>query len=226
MMKILSTVVWPGDRLHRAWRAGAAGRRIVPFLPGLLALGAASAAHAQIQADAQLTGQSAGGGLYTYNITLNNLGSSSSGIQTFWYSWVPGADFLPTSPVSVQAPAGWMSSVQGGPYYDPYGYYYPDGYSIEFTTSTTPLNPGSSLTFGFMSTDSPAALAGNSPIFTYYPVGTSYVFSGVGESGLGLQFLVQSVPEPSSLALLTAASIGLWSITRPGRRPAANRKVR
>ncbi len=224
-MKIISTAVSPGGCVYRTGKGRRAGWRVILLIPGLLAVGAASAVHAQIQADAQLTGQSAGGGLYTYNITLNNLGSSSSGIQTFWYSWVPGADFLPTSPTSVQAPAGWMSSVQGGPYYDPYGYYYPDGYSIEFTTSTTPLNPGSSLTFGFMSTDSPAALAGNSPIFTYYPVGTSYVFSGVGESGLGLQFVVQSVPEPSSLALLTA-SIGLWSITRRGRRAAANRRVR
>jgi hypothetical protein len=178
-------------------------------------LAAGGTIHAQgIIADAQISGQPAGGGLYSYTIMLNNSASSTSPISTFWYAWVPGSDFLPSSPASVQPPAGWGGSVQGGPYYGPYGYYYPDGYSIEFTTMTSPLAPGSSMSFAFVSSDSPAALAGNSPIFYYYPVGTSYVFSGVGESGNSGQFIVQSVPEPSALALLAAAGVGCWMMSR------------
>jgi hypothetical protein len=182
----------------------------------LCVLAAAGGLHAQgIVANAQISGQPAGGGVYSYTIVLNNSASSASSISTFWYAWVPGADFLPSSPGSVQPPAGWGDSVQGGPYYDPYyGYYYPDGYSIEFTTMTSPLTPGSSMSFTFVSSDSPAALAGNSPIFSYYPVGTSYVFSGVGESGNSGQFIVQSVPEPSALALLAAAGVGCWMMSR------------
>jgi hypothetical protein len=51
------------------------------------ALATAGAIHAQgIVANAQITGQPAGGGLYSYTIVLNNSASSSSSIQTFWYA--------------------------------------------------------------------------------------------------------------------------------------------
>ena len=181
----------------------------IRFLGVLCVLGTSYAGHAQgISADAGITGQSSGGGSFNYTITLNNESSSLSPIATFWYSWVPGADFLPTSPLSVQAPAGWTYSIQGGGYYY-YGYYYPDGYSIEFTTTTSPLAPGSSLDFGFTSKDSPSALAGDSPLFPGNPVGTSYVFSGVGESGDNAELFVQPVPEPSSAGLLAAGSAAL-----------------
>jgi hypothetical protein len=187
------------------------------FLGLVFLLGATRAVHAQgISASAQISGQTAGGGSYNYTLTLANANSSLSSISTFWYSWVPGADFLPSSPMSVQAPAGWAYSIQGGPYYN-YGYYYPDGYSIEFTTTTKPLAPGSSLNFGFVSPDSPAALAGNSPWYSGYKVGTSYVYSGIG-SGNTSSFTVQSVPEPSSLGLLVAGSACLLAGWR--RRPA------
>lgn len=179
------------------------------FLYLIFSLGTACAVHAQgISADAQIGSQPSGSGSYNYTITLNNESSSLSPIATFWYSWVPGADFLPTSPTSVQAPTGWTYSIQGGPYYN-YGYYYPDGYSIEFTTTTSPLAPGSSLNFGFVSKDSPLALAGDSPWFPGNLVGTSYVFSGVGESGNNSGFLVQSVPEPCLPGLLLVGSVGL-----------------
>jgi PEP-CTERM motif-containing protein len=189
------------------------------FLFLLFSLGAVCAVHAQgITAGAQISGQPSGGGAYDYTITLNNANSSLSPIATFWYSWVPGADFLPTSPTSVQAPTGWTYSIQGGPYYS-YGYYYPDGYSIEFTTATSPLAPGSSLNFGFMSSDSPSALAGDSPWYPGNLVGTSYVFSGVGESGNNFEFLVQSVPEPSSPGLLAAGAVGLLVARWRRRKP-------
>jgi hypothetical protein len=199
------------------WEAELAAAILKLFLSLSFMFATACAVQAQgITASAQISGQPAGGGSYNYTLTLGNANSSLSSISTFWYSWSPGADFLPSSPKSVQTPAGWAYSIQGGPYYDYYGYYYPDGYSIKFTTATTPLAPGSSLNFGFISPDSPAALAGNSPWYPGYKVGTSYVYSGVG-SGNSSLFTVQSVPEPSLLGLLVAGSAGLLTGRRRSR---------
>jgi hypothetical protein len=174
----------------------------------LLAFGlGASAVQAQIVASGQMSGTPIGGGVYDYTITLHNDPSSSSGIQTFWYSWVPGADFLPSSPMSVTPPAGWAYYISVDPYYY--------GYSIEFYNYYTALTPGSSLDFHFTSSDTPETLAGNSPIYLYYPIGTSWVFSGVGY-GDSLQFVVESVPvpEPGTMSLLTVGLLGCWCAVR------------
>jgi hypothetical protein len=176
----------------------------------LFVLGIATS-QAQIVASAEISGTPSGG-LYDYTITLHNSPSSLSGIQTFWYSWVPGLDFMPSSPYSVTAPSGWTGYIAGGPYY------YPDGYSIEFITYGPALSPGSSLDFHFTSSDSPEVLAGNSPIFPGYPIGTSWVYSNIGY-GDSLQFVVQSVavPEPGSVSLLLAGSLGCWCAIRRSR---------
>jgi len=178
------------------------------FLGLLFASGTTVGIRAQsVMANAQISSQAAGGGFYDYTVTLNNTSASTS-IETFWFSWVPGEDFLPSSPTSVQAPTGWTYSIKGGPYYY-YGYSYYDGYSLEFTTPSTPLAAGASLTFGFVSPDSPNAIAGDNPYFGY-PIGTSYVFSGGNASGTSEQFLVQTVvPEPSSLNFIAAGLTGL-----------------
>jgi hypothetical protein len=174
-----------------------------------LAIGIAASVQAQIIASGEISGTPIGGGVYDYTISLHISPASSSGIQTFWYSWVPGLDFLPTAPLTVTAPPGWTAYIAGGPYY------YPDGYSIEFLNFSTPLPPGSSLDFHFTSTDTPAELAGNSPIFPGYPIGTSFVYSGL-VYGDELQFLIQSVPvpEPGVVGLLMAGSLGCWCVVR------------
>jgi len=168
------------------------------FLPFLLALGTASAAFAQNGPElgtATLSGVP-NGSLYDYTITLHNTGTVSVG--TFWYAWIPGGFFLPSTPSSETAPTGWSVSVQGS-------------YSIEYAASSSAydLAPGSSLNFQFASTDTPAALAGNSPHDPSYPVGTSFLYEGAAFSDAGYEFVVQSVPEPSSLGLLTAGLLGL-----------------
>src|SRR5258708_3991709 len=82
-----------------------ASRRLLLSL--LFVLGTACSIQAQsILANAQISGQAAGGGGYNYTITLNNTAASTSPIGTFWYSWIPGEDFLPSSPTSVQPPTG------------------------------------------------------------------------------------------------------------------------
>lgn len=181
-------------------------RRTLPIY--LLLLAASSAAlHAQgFFANAQLSSQSAGGGLFDYTLSLDNAANSPNQIETFWYAWVPGQNYLPTSPASVQPPTGWTDNIihiGAG-----------DGYSIRFTTSTTPVTPGSSLDFKFTSTDTPAALAGDSPYYPTTPVGTSFLYSGAPFSGVSQQFLVQPVPEPGSASLLLGGGLIAVAFTR------------
>ena len=186
----------PGDG------SAAASRRLL--LSVLCLLGTASSVHAQsIIANAQISGQAAGGGGYNYTITLNNTAASTSPIGTFWYSWVPGEDFLPSSPTSVQPPTGWTDAITH------FGAL--DGYAIEFTASTPLLSPGSSLAFKFSTPDSPVAIAGNSPFYTTTPtaVGTSFLYGGAPFSGASAEIVVQSVPEPSSLGVLMVGTLGL-----------------
>ncbi len=185
--------------------SAAASRRLLLSLLCLLAT-ACSIQAQSILANAQISGQAAGGGGYNYTITLNNTAASTSPIGTFWYSWIPGEDFLPSSPTSVQPPTGWTDTITHNPVAT-------DGYAIEFVKSSlTPLfNPGSSLAFKFSSPDSPTAIAGNSPFYstTPTPVGTSFLYGGTPFSGASAEIVVQSVPEPSSLGLLIAGALGL-----------------
>lgn len=166
---------------------------------------AAQGAHAQPTPSATLSSQPAGT-KFNYSITLDNNSPPNTPIETLWFAWVPGEDFLPTSPTSVTAPAGWTGTIMGG---GP-----GDGFSIEFTTTTAPLNPGNSLIFQFQSADTPAQLAGNSPFFPTTPVGTSYVYEGAPFLSASGPFVVQSVPEPSSLVLFVLGGIALFQRRR------------
>ena len=152
-------------------------------------------------------------GTYDYTIKLSNSSLSSVAIQTFWYGWEPGGgDYLISNPSSFQAPPGWAGVVTGG---GP-----GDGYAIRFQSLSAPLAPGSSLTFHFTTADSPAALSGLSDYYPTIPIETSTVFSG-HLSGARTSFLVQPVPEPSTLGLLIVGSVGL--IIAAGRNRAAAR---
>jgi hypothetical protein len=197
----------------------APGVKTVPLCLSLLfVLGTVASVQAQgLVVNAQIGSQPAGGSLFDYSLTLNNGAGSGGSIETFWFSWTPGMDYLPSRPTTVQAPAGWTYSIQGGPY-SYYGYTYNDGYSIEFTSSTAPVMPGSSIHFGFASPDSPSTVAGNSSIYPGTAVLTSYVYNGVGGGSLGSEFLVQPVPEPTALALLTVG-LALVSSTNRQIRP-------
>src|ERR1700753_1111245 len=46
---------------------------------------------------------------YHYKITLNNTGTTNVG--TFWFAWVPGEDFMPTSPTNISSPPSWTSQI-------------------------------------------------------------------------------------------------------------------
>jgi hypothetical protein len=154
---------------------------------------------------------------YTINLT-NTSGAGGDPIATFWFSWVPGADFMNTAPISVTNPSGWKDVVTNGGT--------SDGFAIQFdsTTAANDLAPGASATFSFVSATTPAELAGTSPFHAGDQELISFVYSQGPLQGDGQQILAvfaqgSSVPEPSSLVL------GLFGIvTSFGLMRSINRK--
>jgi hypothetical protein len=191
-------------------------KRIV-FATSVLAASilATQASAGPIDVSARLTG-TPNGSNFDYTIVLKNSSSSTDSIKTFWYSWVPGADFLGTSPISVTPPTGWVDHITHFPNVPT------NGFAIQFVTSTAPLAPGNSLSFMFTSAETPSQLAGNSPFYPGTPIGTSFVYSGAPFQGDSLQFTVTSAPEPSSLALAGLGSLGVvgYAWRRRLRKPA------
>ena len=139
-------------------------------------------------ATASLSFTQLGGGTYRYSIVLSDTGSTTAG--TFWMAWVPGQDFLLSSPVTIADPAGWTHAITGGGA--------GDGYAIKWTagTAAADLAAGSSLAgFGFNSTDTPASVFGNATFHPTTPVLTSFVYSGAPFSDPGYQFVVACFAE-------------------------------
>lgn len=138
--------------------------------------------------------------VYHYSITVNDTGTTNIG--TFWFAWVPGADFLPSSPSAVSNPTGWTDTLTGTNNSS-------DGTAIEWVASSNAITPGHSLTgFDFTTTDSPAALAGNSPTHPADKVLTSFIYSGAPFSDAGVQFDVApaATTAASTTTLTTSAS--------------------
>jgi len=156
----------------------------------VFAFGTAHTLPAQtLSASGQLSG-TASNGAFSYTLTLSNSNASTTNIETFWFSWVPGADFMPANPTDIKTPAGWTDQITHGGS--------GDGYAIQFVTSTAPLAPGGSLTFTFTSTSSPATMAGHSSYYSTTLIGTSFVYSGPPETGASDEFVVETVPESST----------------------------
>jgi hypothetical protein len=166
----------------------------------LFVVGTTHTLHAQtLSASGQLSG-TASNGAFNYTLTLNNSDASTTNIETFWFSWVPGSNFMPVSPTNIGTPSGWTDQVtHGGP---------GDGYAIQFITSTAPLAPAGSLTFTFTSTSSPATMAGNSGLYSTTPIGTSFVYSGPPETGASDQFIVEIVSvNPTNLVSFSLSNV-------------------
>jgi len=163
--------------------------RAVFIFSVLFAFGTTQAIQAQtLSASGQLSGAASAGGFH-YTLTLSNSITSTTNIETFWFSWVPGFDFMAVNPTSIVTPAGWTEQVTHGGS--------GDGFAIQFVTSTAPLAPGGSLTFTFTSTSSPTTMAGDSPFHATFPIGTSFVYSGPPQTGASDEFVVETLPGPS-----------------------------
>jgi hypothetical protein len=155
---------------------------------------------------------------YHYDLSLSDTGTTNLG--TFWFAWVPGKDFMPTSPLNIGTPAGWSSFVTGGTPND--------GFAIQWVAGIgSALTPGNTLSgFGFDSLTTPAQMAGNSPFFPTQSVTTSFVYSAGPFSDAGFRFAAQAgpqtgTPDPASAGLIAAGGLLLISPLlrryRPGR---------
>jgi len=109
--------------------------RMTKAVPALL-LGAfvallPHAALAALAATATIASSPNSNGTYHYELVLNNTGSTTIG--TFWYAWIPGANYMQASPSNMQAPSGWQANlITGG------------GTSIQYVTSSSLLAAGAS----------------------------------------------------------------------------------
>ena len=104
-------------------------------LCGLLGLGLASIARGGDSASGVISSQALGGGDFGYSIKLTNTGTNN--LETFWFGWVPGQDFMPVSPTNIISPANWTANITNGGS--------SDGFAIQWLTSgsTTPWRRGS-----------------------------------------------------------------------------------
>lgn len=148
-------------------------------------------------------------GDFQYDLTLNNTGTTTIG--TFWFSWVPGDNFMPVSPASITSPAGWQEFITSG---GPSG-----GFAIQWTakTAANDLGAGSSLSgFDFDSTLTSAQLQAFASGNPSDPISTAFAYSGAPFSDAGVQFAarpatVTSTPEPTT-TLITAFGFGLMVV--------------
>jgi Ca2+-binding RTX toxin-like protein len=141
---------------------------------------------------------------WQYTITLDDTGSTPIG--TFWFAWVPGEDFLASSPSSVFNPSAWNNTITHGGS--------GDGYAIQFaaTSPSNDLQPGDSIGFSFVSSDSPSSIFGNSVFYPSTPVTTSFVYSGASFSDAGFEFQATELVTSPTVTVETAGGIDLrWA---------------
>ncbi len=168
--------------------------RIRAFSVAILLVSAAANLHAGVMAAATFTDTEPSPGTFEYDLTLNNVGTTTIG--TFWFSWIPGFGFMNATPTNIVAPTGWTDTVTNS------------GESIRWVTTTALLNPGDSLSgFIFDSTMTPDQMLGPSVHSPFDPVSTFFVYIAAPLGDPGFQgTATESTPEPSSLLLLLAGA--------------------
>ncbi|HET7625872.1 MAG TPA: PEP-CTERM sorting domain-containing protein [Verrucomicrobiae bacterium] len=140
------------------------------------------------------------GGIFDYTITLNNTGDVP--LEGFWYGWTTSGNNLPSIPTNPQNSLGWGNSVFGGN-------------SIMYQgDSENALAPNTSGIFTFESTSTPAEITTSPSGESVAYVGTINFGQNVPGDSTAVFSPVQVVPEPSSLALIAAGSIGLLAGVR------------
>jgi hypothetical protein len=141
--------------------------------------------HAQLSASATVSSSVVNATTNHYDIVLKNTGTTTVG--TFWFSWVPGYDFMPVAPSNLKAPAGWTANINhvGAS----------DGYSVLWTASSSSayLAAGQTLSgFSFDSTATPAQIMGYFPSYPGNALETSFVYIGAPLGDFGYQFIANN----------------------------------
>jgi len=146
-----------------------------------------------------------GAGPYSYALAFSDAAGATSPIGSVWYAWVPGSFYLPASPTSASAPAGWTASIVNN--------------SIQFVASSPAddITAGETLAgFGYQATFSPSTLS------TTPNSGVSVAYSGGLFSDGGSTFTVTPTPEPSAGLLLVPGAAALWLMRRRRFEPGCN----
>jgi len=181
------------SKLIRSTGITAAGRILLGLM---LVAGTATSVHAQGQiASGTISGS--GSDPYTYSLSFSDAADSTSPVGSVWYAWTPGFEYLPGGPTGAAAPAGWTATISGD--------------SIQFVANSpaNDIQAGSSLAgFSYQAAFSPAQLAAAANS------GVSVAYSGGLFSDAGDTFTVETVPEPSTLALLICGATGLCLVGR------------
>lgn len=168
------------------------------LIAGAVAVTSASAFASGISASASMSSTQIAPGEFNYQITVQDTGTTTIG--TFWFSWIPGAGFMPATPTDVMSPTGWTDTLTNG------------GKSIRWTTTSDDIQSGDSLDmFSFDSTVTPAEFMGLFPgpgLGAGDPILTTTVYAGAPLVGADDIFVVAETPEPGTLPL-TFTGLGL-----------------
>jgi hypothetical protein len=148
---------------------------------------------------------------WQYSFTLTDTGTTPIG--TFWFSWLPGQGYMQTAPISAVAPTGWVAVTTNGSAAG-------DGFAERWADTAGALMPGQSVSgFSFVSSTTPAEIAGASPFHGGIPELTSNVYMGAPLVGPDAPFLVTAAPvatpEPSSVVLILFAGVVLLIVKSP-----------
>lgn len=168
-------------------------KKLLLFVAVFIAVAASIRADG-LNASATYTDHLVSPGVYQYDLTLKNTGTTTIG--TFWFSWIPGAGFMSATPTNVISPAGWADMITNG------------GASIQWTTASLLASGGTVTGFEFDSTMTPAQMAGLFPgpgLGTGDPITTSFLYIAQPFGDPGMQITATATPEPSTLSLAAIA---------------------
>jgi hypothetical protein len=138
---------------------------------------------------------------FRYNIHLTNTGTTK--ISTLWYSWIPGQNYMTVPPTQVTGPDGWVINIT---------HTAADGYAIRWNGAPNGkfLEAGATLDgFRFHSTETPWELAGPTPFHNNPPTGTTFVYENGPFSGGSSRFVINPVPEPTSMLAMALGGVAL-----------------
>jgi hypothetical protein len=158
-----------------------------------------------LDATATYTDMMVSPGVFQYDLTLTNTGTTTIG--TFWFSWIPGAGFMGVTPTNVMSPAGWTAMITNS------------GASIQWTNPSLLAMGDSATGFMFDSTMTPAEFLGTFPgpgLGMGDPITTAFLYIAAPLADPGAQITampaaVVGTPEPSTLSL-AAIALGLLAL--------------